>query len=162
MLASLLIAAALQSATPAPAPARTAPVCTAEAPPPAGLEAWKRITAATTGPIAIGARTGMKLAPAATTRFVLTPERKPAEGSLAGVYHVAVTTPGTYRIALDGGAWIDLLRNGAPLKSIGHSEGPACSGIRKIVDFALVPGDYVLQLSNARAAAMTVLIVPAR
>ncbi|MFA5965608.1 MAG: hypothetical protein WC804_16455 [Sphingomonas sp.] len=164
MIASLLIAAALQSAA-APAhvpPPIPATACTAEVPPPAGFGAWRSITAATAGPIAIGARTGVKLAPAAATHFVIAPERKPAEGSLAGVYHVTVTTPGTYRIALDGAAWIDLVRDGAALPSTAHTMGPACTGIRKIVDFALVPGDYALQLSGVRDKALTVLIVPAR
>ncbi|CAN5525593.1 hypothetical protein BH10PSE14_BH10PSE14_19290 [soil metagenome] len=164
MIATLLIAAALQSAAaPAPVPTHVAAAaCTAVVPPPAGLAAWRSITAVTAGPIAIGARTGVKLAPVAATRFAIAPERKPADGSLAGIYHVAVTTPGTYRIALDGAAWIDLVRDGTALKSVAHGEGPACTGIRKIVDFALVPGDYVLQLSSVRDKALTVLIVPAR
>lgn len=164
MIATLLIAAALQSAAaaahvPPPVPAAA---CIAEAPPPAGFEAWRSITAATAGPIAIGARTGVKLAPAAAAHFAIAPGRKPAEGSLAGVYRITVTTPGTYRIALDGAAWIDLVRDGAALTSAAHSMGPACTGIRKIVDFALVPGDYVLQLSGVRDKALTVLVVPAR
>jgi hypothetical protein len=63
MIATLLIAAALQSAA-APVPAQAhvaAAACTAEAPPPAGFAAWRSITAVTAGPIAIGARTGLKL-----------------------------------------------------------------------------------------------------
>ena len=100
------------------------------------------------------------LQPIAGVSFALPPERAPAAGTFGGVYHVAVKTAGTYRIALSGGAWIDLLKDGKPLKSVAHTEGPACSGVRKIVDFALVPGTYALQLSGAKGAEMRVLVVP--
>jgi len=33
-----------------------------------------------------------------------------------------------------------------------------CSGIRKIVDFDLQPGTYVVQLSNAKTAQIRILI----
>lgn len=154
MLISLLIAATLQTATPA------APVCAAEGPPPAGFEAWASIGAITTGPIAVGTRTGVKLAPAATAHLVLTPEHKPADGSFAGVYHFTVKSAGTYSVALDSAAWIDVIGNGATVKSIAHRERPNCSSIRKAVDFALTPGDYSLQLSGAKTEMITLLIVP--
>ncbi|MDR3373966.1 MAG: hypothetical protein P4L98_09585 [Ancalomicrobiaceae bacterium] len=43
--------------------------------------------------------------------------------------------------------------------SVGHSEGPACSGIRNLVDFTLAPDSYVLQLSGSAAAAAGLLAV---
>ncbi|HSI18777.1 MAG TPA: hypothetical protein VK980_13470 [Sphingomonas sp.] len=153
MLASLLIAAALQAAAPA------APACAAEGPPPPGFEAWTSIGAITTGPITVGTRTGVKLAPAATAHLALPPEHKPADGSYAGVYHFTVSKAATYSVALDTPAWIDVIGNGTAVKSTAHRERPNCSSIRKAVDFPLTPGDYSLQLSGAKAETMTLLIV---
>lgn len=148
----LALAFALQTA-----PAAT---CASVAPPPAGFAAWSAITAVTTGPVKVGASTGLKMVPSAQAMFVAAPERTPAIGTFSGVYTVTVTTPATYRVALSAAAWIDVLDAAArPLKSVAHSEGPACSGIRKIVDFTLVPGRYTLQLSGAKDASMRVLIV---
>lgn len=152
----ILLALLLQAA-PAPAPA---PVCTTTTPPPAGFEAWGAISAITKGPIAIGQGTGLMLDPSDKVAFALTPDRAPKPGSFAGVYQFNVATAGTYRIALAAGAWIDVVRDGKSLASVAHMEGPACSGIRKIVDFTLTPGAYTLQLSSATKAPMRVLIVP--
>ncbi|QDZ06777.1 hypothetical protein FPZ24_04205 [Sphingomonas panacisoli] len=150
----LLLALMIQAAS-APAPA-----CTATTAPPAGLEAWGTIAAVTKGPIAIGKGTGLQLQPVEKVAFAPAPDRAPKPGSFGGVYQFNVTTAGTYRIALAAAAWIDVVRDGKSLESVAHMEGPPCSGIRKIVDFDLTPGRYVLQLSGAKEAPMRVLIVP--
>ena len=150
---AVLLALALQSATPAPAP-----VCTATVAPPAGLEAWSTIAAITKGPVAIGQGTGLMLQPVATVAFAPAPTRAPKPGTFGGVYTFNVTTAGTYRIALEAGAWIDVVGNGKIIESVAHTEGPACSGIRKIVDFSLTPGRYAVQLSGAKEAPMEMLI----
>ena len=137
-----------------------APVCTADAPPPAGLEAWATISAISMGPIGVGQTTGLMLQPSEKVSFVLKPERPPAAGSASGVYSFNIATAGTYRIALSAGAWIDVVRDGKSLASVAHTEGPPCSGIRKIVDFTLEPGAYRLQLSGAKGAEIRVLIAP--
>lgn len=150
-----LLALALQSAAPAPAS-----VCTATVAPPAGLEAWNTISAITMGPIAIGQGTGLMLVAADKVAFAPAPGRAPKPGTLGGVYSFNVATAGTYRIALDAGAWIDIVGHGKLVEPVAHTEGQPCSGIRKIVDFTLAPGRYVLQLSGAKEAATRVLIVP--
>jgi hypothetical protein len=147
----LLLALLLQSAPAAPA-------CTATVPPPAGLEAWSTISAITMGPISIGQGTGLMLQPIDSIRLPIVPERKPAPGTFGGVYTFNVKTGGTYRVVLEAGAWIDLVRGSESLKSVAHTEGPACSTIRKIVDFDLAPGLYKLQLSGAKKAPMRILI----
>lgn len=154
MMTSLIVGLLLQAAPAA------APACTATVAPPAGLEAWSTISGIATDPIAPGRTTGLMLQPAATVKFALAPERVPAPGTFGGVYHVSIAAAGTYRLALSSGAWIDLVRDGKSLTSAGHMEGAACSGIRKIVDFALEPGTYALQLSGAKGAEMRVLIAP--
>jgi hypothetical protein len=152
MIASLFAILLLQAAPSA------APVCSATVAPPAGLEAWSTAPTTTADSIAPGKPAKVTLLPVTGVTFALAPERKPADGSFAGVYHLSVATAGTYRVALDKSAWIDLVRDGKSLATAAHTEGPACSGIRKIVDFALEPGTYTLQLSGAKAAQMTVLI----
>lgn len=150
---AVLFAVALQSATPAP-------VCTATVAPPAGLEAWSTISAITMGPIKVGDGTGLRLQPVEKVAFAPPPSRAPKPGTFGGVYTVNVTTAGTYRVALEKGVWIDLVRDGKTLQSVGHTEGAPCSTIRKIVDFTLTPGRYTIQLSGAKEAPMRILIAP--
>jgi hypothetical protein len=151
----ILLALMLQAA---PAPAPTA--CPAIVAPPIGFAAWGNVSAITKGPIHIGQATGLMLDPADKVTFALKPDRPVKADSFGGVYQFTVATAGTYRIALAAGAWIDVVRDGKSLASVAHTEGPACSGIRKIVDFALTPGSYTLQFSSAMKAPMRVLIVP--
>jgi hypothetical protein len=152
MIASLFAILLLQAAPAA------APVCTATAAATAGLEAWSVAPGMTTDAIAPGKNIALALDPIDNVTFPLAPDRKPAPGTFAGVYHVTVVTAGIYRVALQNGAWIDLVRDGKSLTSVAHMEGPPCSGIRKIVDFALQPGVYTLQLSGAKTAQMRILI----
>ena len=149
----------LQTATAPVATATPARVCTATVAPPAGLEAWNTISAITMGPIAIGKGTGLMLQPIDKVVFAPAPGLSPKPGTFGGTYQFNVTTADTYRIALGAGAWIDVVGGGKIIESVAHTEGPACSGIRKIVDFTLVPGRYVLQLSGAKEAPTRVLIV---
>ena len=150
MIASLFAVLLLQAAP--------APSCTASVAPPAGLEAWSVAPGMTADVIAPGKNIALTLDPIDKVTFPLAPERKPAAGTFGGVYHVTVATAGTYRVALQNGAWIDLVRDGKSLSSAAHMEGAPCSGIRKIVDFALQPGTYTLQLSGAKVAQMRILI----
>jgi hypothetical protein len=153
MIASLFAVLLLQAA-----PATAAPVCTATVAPPAGLEAWSTAPGMTGDVIAPGKNVALTLEPVDSVTFPLPLERKPAAGTFGGVYHVTIATAGTYRVALQNGAWVDLVRDGESLTSVAHMEGAPCSGIRKIVDFALQPGTYIVQLSGAKSAQMRILI----
>lgn len=64
-----------------------------------------------------------------------------------GLLQLNVKNVGTYQVNLSSGAWIDLLKDGTAVMSGAHAPGPACSGIRKTVQFPLQPGRYVIQLS---------------
>lgn len=99
------------------------------------------------------------LAPTTEVRYALRPEKPGGSVSFGGIFAFRVPEAGRYRVALGSAAWIDVVETGAigkdgsGLASIAHGHGPDCSGIRKMVDFALEPGDYVLQIAaNARAA----------
>ncbi len=66
--------------------------------------------------------------------------------------------PGTYRVALEHKGWIDVLEAGRSLASSKHGHGPACTGIRKMVDFRLKRGRHVLRLSKLAEDEVRVLI----
>ena len=72
---------------------------------------------------------------------------------------LVITEAGTYAVAIDQTAWIDVARDGASLHSSGNGHGPACSSIRKIVDFQLQPGRYTINVSRTQAPTVRLLVV---
>lgn len=79
--------------------------------------------------------------------------------AFGGLFGVAIAEDGVYRVALGNASWVDMVSNGAAADSVAHGGGPACSGIRKIVDYDLKKGDYILQLSSGGDAETEILIV---
>lgn len=79
----------------------------------------------------------------------------PATPGAAVTLEIAVA--GIYGVAIDTGAWIDISRDGQALRSTAHEHGPACTTIRKIVDFQLEPGRYTIMLSRTEAASVLML-----
>lgn len=168
LLLPLLIAAAPPPA-PQEQPTPDATCATIRPAFPVGFEGWSVRT-----PLDAGA--GTRSAPvlvvgrAAELRLVsfdrLTPAVTPARiaepGSSGGMALFQVTRPGTYRVALGGPAWIDVVRAGRSLPAAAHGHGPSCTGIRKMVDFKLSPGRYILQLTGASAVTLPVMIAHAR
>jgi hypothetical protein len=97
-----------------------------------------------------------------TVAFAVAPGKPPPRGSFGGVYGFEVKREGSYRVALSGKAWIDVVRGGFAVESTAHDHGPACSGIAKIVTFALPPGRYTLQLSGANNRQIVAGVLPLR
>ena len=149
MIALLALAAAMA------APAE--PVCIRLQEPPAGLEAWGRPVEGATR-LKPGQAAHVALRDVATLRFAVKPGKVPEPGSYGVVLPLAVKRAGTYRVALSQGAWLDVVRGGKALASTGHMHGPACTGIRKIVEFALTPGRYSVQIEGAKEPSATVLV----
>lgn len=157
---AIAIAALLLLQTPPAAPAcPPTPV-----PPPAALKSWsKPVPAATAAvpaqavPLTIGRAVRAALHPSDVVDFVVTPERAPAAGSHAELAFT-VARAGRYRIALGEGPWIDVVQGSRAIASVSHGHGPACSGIRKMVDFDLPAGRYLLQVSGAKAGAVTAIV----
>lgn len=144
------------------------PVCAAPVAPTGDLAAWAspgdRAAAADmaglpAATLAIGKAVRLKLLPTPAVRYPLRPEKPGGSVSFGGLVRLHVTTPGTYRVALGSGAWIDLVAGGEAVVSTAHGHGPDCSGIRKMVDFPLETGDYTLQIAANGADAITVLAV---
>ena len=152
MIALLLAAAALQGA-PAEVPV---PVCIrAEIVP--GFEGWGRGSVAA---LKVGAYSGLMLRDAGSVAFVPPLDRAAPAGSFGGAFPLTIARMGTYRIALGAGAWIDVVdAGGRRLASAAHGHGPACSGIAKIVDFALPAGRYTVQLSAAKTPTFGAMVI---
>jgi len=100
------------------------------------------------------------LLPTRQVAYVVQPEKPGGSVSKGGMFEVKIDTGGVYRFASGSGAWIDVLKDGKILESVNHMGGPACTGIRKMVDFPLEPGRYVLQISANADETLPFLILP--
>ncbi|WP_260609902.1 homogentisate 1,2-dioxygenase [Sphingomonas sp. IC081] len=138
---------------------------------PAELSGWNRRVplaagrdSAAAARVNPGAAVDAALSPAPDVRYALPPEKAGGSTGFGGLFAVTVTTPGHYRVALGAAAWIDVIAarpatgTHRALTSIAHAHGPDCSGIRKMVDFALEPGDYLVQIAASPDAALPLLV----
>lgn len=108
-----------------------------------------------------GAAIDAVLHPTPEVRYALRPEKPGGSVSFGGLYAFNIPETGRYRVALGSAAWIDVIKAGDTTKgltSIAHGHGPDCSGIRKMVDFALEPGDYLVQISANADAKLPLLV----
>ncbi len=165
LLFPLLMAAAPPQESPAPEPAcaATRPVL------PVGFEGWSVRTPTDAGAgtrsapvMVLGRATDLRLVPFDRLIPATPPVRIPEAGSVAGMALFQVARAGTYRFALGGPAWIEIVRGGHVVPAVAHGHGPACTGIRKMIDFRLAPGRYIMQLTGASAATLPVMIAPAQ
>lgn len=155
LLAGALLAAAASAQMTMPMPAAT---CTAPVIVP-GFESFAKADASA---LVVGHAATLALAPAQGQTFTPALNRAPEPGSNGGTFPLVIEKAGTYRIALSDGAWIDLIGSGARLPSSAHVHGPACAGIAKIVDFALTPGHYEVQLSATKPATIKAMVIAAK
>lgn len=109
--------------------------------------------------LTIGRPATLALTPAARQTFTPPLGRKPDASSFGGTFPLTIGRPGTYRIALSTATWIDVIGDGHARTSIAHTPGPPCSGIKKIVDFALEAGTYQVQLSATKEMATKVMVI---
>ena len=162
MLTALLLMLAVQD------PA-TDPACmNVRAAIPAGLSGWSEQIPVTAGTkngdgatLSLGQAATVTLHRGSTLTLAPAPAKPPAPDSFGGTLAFSIAQAGTYRVALGGSAWVDILRDGKRMISTAHDHGPKCTGIAKIVDFKLDPGTYVVQLSNAKSNAIAALVVKA-
>ena len=156
---------AMSLAAALPATAFAAPACPEALALPSELADWARNASSKTiyaygddlgadwsplGP----ARTALPLHKFESLRYGVAPGRKPDVHKFGGMIPIEVKKAGRLIVALDAGAWIDLVRDGAVVKSVAHGHGPACSGIRKMVEYDVTPGRYQLQIVNAPTASI--------
>lgn len=144
------------------------PVCPRDAQPlPAALAGWPQRTALAAGvrandlaaaTLTPGKGVDLALRPTPEVSYALRPERPGGSVSHGGMVAFAAPEAGTYRVALGSAAWIDVVHDGQAMTSVAHGRGPACSGVRKMVDFALQPGTYILQIVGNGSAALPVMV----
>lgn len=144
MLTAILLAQAAAPACPS-TPARL----------PAKLAGWNRSADDLASMKAVTVPT---IDPATVRLADVPPPRQPGRMALSTF---RIRARGTYGVALDTKGWIDLYRVGemTPLTSTAHGHGPACSGIRKIVRFALVPGTYRVVVGGLEAPTAKLMLV---
>jgi len=92
--------------------------------------------------------------------FPVSPERPPKVGTFGGVVKTNIPKAGLYQVTLSDEAWIDVVQNGARVKSSDFSGQKACPGVRKSVRFDLAAGPATLQISNAENAKINLAIAP--
>ena len=103
------------------------------------------------------------LVPDESAGFVAPPERAPKPGAFGGVLKIsALPKAGLYDITLSDEAWIDVVQNGASVKSSDFSGQKNCPGVRKSVRFPLAAGAATVQISNAASASIQLAIAPAQ
>ena len=159
---SLALAAPTSVAQTSARPMTAAPPaesCSAGPPPlPPGMVGWTARTSLAAAPspaglgtaaLAVGHGVDATLGPASTVAYAAAPGKPAGPGGRAGLLALSVDAPGTYAVGLSLAAWIDVVdASGAPVASTAHGRGPPCSGMRKVVDFPLAPGRYVVQLTT--------------
>ncbi|WP_255326564.1 hypothetical protein [Sphingobium sp. EM0848] len=94
-----------------------------------------------------GQAVAMTLLPTPSVVYPLRPAKPGGTVSYGGLASFTVKEAGTWRVALGSGAWVDVVKDGKAMESVAHGHGPDCSGIRKMVDYALQPGRYTLQMA---------------
>lgn len=170
-MAILPIAIWVSSVAGAQATAQASDCSTAKPALPPELAGWSRPTLRTAGrsteaatrvALSLGEAAQLRLTPTPSVRYAVSPEKPGAPASHGGLVSFTVTRPGTYRVALGAAAWIDVIRDEKPATSVAHGHGPACSGIRKMVDFRLEPGRYLLQVAGAADPVIPVMVAALR
>lgn len=129
---------------------------------PRELAGWRTMlpVAAARTPVAIGLGKGVRatLLPTAEVVYPVAPARPGAEGTSGGVFAFEVARAGRYRMALGAGAWIEVVQGGRALVSKAHNHGGACSPVRKMVDYDLARGRYLLEVAGSPTATLGLMI----
>ena len=144
--------------------------CSGRLPPPAGMEAWS-------SPVALPAAASeadlakaslkpgqaitARFAPVADVKYRVPPEKADGPATFGGLYRLTVAEAGTYRVASSAAPWMDLFAPGSttPTRAGHFGHGPACTGLGKMVEFALQPGDYLLQFSESLIENPEIMVV---
>ncbi len=105
-----------------------------------------------------GHAVSLALHPTREVTYPTQPEKPGGSVAHGGLIGVTITSAGTYEVGLGSGAWIDVLKDGAAIVSTAHGHGPSCSTIRKVVDFPLTPGRYVIQISANAEPTLQIMI----
>lgn len=98
--------------------------------------------------LTVGQGVRATLPPAGALKLPVAPKRPLSATAHGGLFAFEAASAGRYRLALDAGVWVEVVANGAALPSVAHGYGPACTRIRKVVEWDLKPGRYLLQVTG--------------
>lgn len=107
---------------------------------------------------AAGEAIDLALLPDPQVEYVTLPQGEGEAESFGGQARFSVATAGRYGVGLGAGAWVDVTRDGRPTPAVAFGPGPACTAVRKVVAFDLVPGDYVLEISGNETPGLRVMV----
>jgi hypothetical protein len=110
----------------------------------------------------LAAAVTVALAPFADAKLPMAPSRAPkSPDSYAGFVRVsALAKPGTYRITLSQGAWVDVIQDGRDVKSSAFSGATGCDGLRKSVKFELTAAPFTIEVSGTTAHSIGLVVTP--
>jgi hypothetical protein len=102
----------------------------------------------------------LQLAPQGQVAMLLPPGKKTQlTDAYGGLARLQLARPGSYRISVDQGAWIDVVGDGHMIDSSDFQGRPGCSAPHKIVQYLLpVAHELVLQVSAAAAPRLRLTI----
>lgn len=113
--------------------------------------------------LAPGRLYALQLQPINQVHFVATPGKKnPIDGGYGGVAALKITAPGTYRVAVDGTYWVDVVADGGLMNVKNFQGARDCNAPHKILEFEFpVPRQVILQFSGAADAGIRISIARA-
>lgn len=151
----------------APASGTKAEMCANSEPLPAALPAWRmplpmRAVGAyrevSRARLTTGKAVELALLPTPKVAYFVRPEKPGGSSSYGGLVRFTVQQAGRWRVALGSGAWVDVVKDGAAMTSVAHGHGPRCSGVRKMVDYDLSAGTYLLQVAANDTDSVSLLV----
>ncbi|MCZ8131262.1 MAG: hypothetical protein O9284_08145 [Steroidobacteraceae bacterium] len=104
----------------------------------------------------------LSLAPQERVTFAAPPgKERLRDGARAGLVAVVVPTAGLWRVTIDDGAWIDVVRADVVVESNRFQGRSACPRFRKSVEYTLPAGETMLiQLSGGTDAEVRLAVTP--
>lgn len=105
------------------------------------------------------------LAPNSGVAYLVAPTGKPKDAG-DETYGAVIKFDGAggggpHQVTVSTSAWVDLIQNGAALKSTAHTGKSGCEGVRKSVRFTIAPGPFAIQISGASIPAIRLTVRPA-
>ncbi|HWV60971.1 MAG TPA: hypothetical protein VN034_09965 [Sphingopyxis sp.] len=161
-VAPLFLVAGAAASPPVPEAACTAPgelpAALASWASPAFLKAAPNYKSSRHSPLIPGKAAVISLLQTPKVDYPVRPEKPGGTVSFGGVLRFTVPDEGVWRVALSTAAWVDVVKDGQASTSIAHGRGPACTGIRKMVDYRLAPGTYALQIAANGSETVTLMV----
>lgn len=99
-------------------------------------------------PLDPGQTATVRLSPQRDLVYPVAPPFTQPPANHGAVLGIDIDEAGRYHVALGAKGWIEVIRDGKPVPSVGHGHGEVGSGVAKIVDFDLAVGHYTIALSG--------------